>query len=166
MGTRIFAAHTRRAAAIVKRLSRAIFLFLLATGVSLQSSWAIDAAAAFSDPAQQARYDRFASELRCLVCQNETIKDSNAPLAGDLRRELREQMQAGKNDDEIRKFLTDRYGDFVLYKPPLTARTVLLWAAPLVLLVIGLVAAGIVIVRRSRLPLADDEVDGSEANLS
>ncbi|HKQ82114.1 MAG TPA: cytochrome c-type biogenesis protein [Steroidobacteraceae bacterium] len=150
----------------MKPLSRVILFLALAVGASLQSSWAIDAAPAFSDPVQQARYERLASELRCLVCQNETIKDSNADLAADLRRELREQLQAGKSDAEIRQFLTDRYGDFVLYKPPLTARTVLLWAAPLLLLLIGLIAAGVVIVRRSRLPLADDDVDGSEAKLS
>ncbi|MET0987418.1 MAG: cytochrome c-type biogenesis protein [Steroidobacteraceae bacterium] len=150
----------------MKPFSRVILLLLLIIGLSMQSSWAIDAASAFSDPVQQARYERLASELRCLVCQNETIKDSNADLAADLRRELREQMQAGKSDAEIHKFLTDRYGDFVLYKPPLTARTVLLWATPLLLLGIGLIAAGVVIVRRARLPLADDDADGSEAKLS
>jgi cytochrome c-type biogenesis protein CcmH len=124
-------------------------------------AFAIDAAPAFSDPQLQARYEQLASELRCLVCQNETIKDSNADLAADLRRELREQIAAGKSDDEIRTFLTDRYGDFVLYKPPLEPRTVLLWAAPLLLLVAGLVAGMLVIVRRSRLPIPDD--DSSEA---
>jgi cytochrome c-type biogenesis protein CcmH len=150
----------------VKRLLFVFMTLVMLNGVGPQAGWAIDRAPAFEDPELQARYERLASELRCLVCQNETIKDSNAPLAADLRRELREQMQAGKSDAEIRKFLTDRYGDFVLYKPPLTARTLLLWAAPLLLLVIGLVAAGVVIMRRSRLPLADDEADGSEANLS
>ena len=128
--------------------------------------WAIDAAPAFSDPEQQARYERLASELRCLVCQNETIKDSNAGLAADLRRELREQMAAGKSDEEILKFLTDRYGDFVLYKPPLTTRTVLLWAAPALLLIMGLIAGAIVIARRSRLPVADDDAETSEAKSS
>lgn len=150
----------------MKRLLFVFMTLVMLNGVGPQAGWAIDRAPAFEDPELQARYERLASELRCLVCQNETIKDSNAPLAADLRRELREQMQAGKSDAEIRKFLTDRYGDFVLYKPPLTARTLLLWAAPLLLLVIGLVAAGVVIMRRSRLPLADDEADGSEANLS
>lgn len=122
-------------------------------------AFAIDAAPAFSDPQLQARYEHLAGELRCLVCQNETIKDSNATLAGDLRRELREQIAAGKSDDEIRKFLTDRYGDFVLYKPPLSSRTVLLWAAPLLLLLVALVAGLMVIVRRSRLPIVDDDAE-------
>lgn len=150
-------------------MSRSILLLSLALLCALSSSravWAIDAAPAFSDPAQQARYERLAGELRCLVCQNETIKDSNAGLAADLRRELREQIAAGKSDEEIRTFLTDRYGDFVLYKPPLTARTLLLWAAPLLLLVIALIAAVVVIVRRSRMPLADDDDTASEANPS
>jgi cytochrome c-type biogenesis protein CcmH len=130
----------------------------------VRSAGAIDQAIAFTDPAQQARYERLTNQLRCLVCQNETIKDSNASLAADLRRELREQMQAGKSDQEILKFLTDRYGDFVLYRPPFTARTVLLWLAPLLLLVIGVASAAVVIVRRSRLPVVDDLDD--EAKLS
>lgn len=139
---------------------------LLLTLCCVRPAWSIDAAPAFSDPEQQARYERLTSQLRCLVCQNETIKDSNAGLAADLRRELREQMAAGKSDAEILKFLTDRYGDFVLYKPPLTSRTVLLWAAPALLLIIGLISGAIVIVRRSRLPIADDDVDASEAKSS
>lgn len=149
---------------------RCIAAMLVVAGLFTESVWAIDRAAAFSDPAQQARYEHLANELRCLVCQNETIKDSNASLAADLRRELREQMQAGKSDEEILTFLTDRYGDFVRYRPPLTARTVLLWAAPLLLLLAGLASAAIVIVRRSRLPMTDDPIDidgdDSEAKLS
>src|SRR6188472_1458828 len=74
---------------------------------------AIDSAPAFEDPVLLARYQHLTRELRCLVCQNETIADSNAPLAADLRRELRGLIAAGKTDDEVRKFLTDRYGDFV-----------------------------------------------------
>lgn len=145
---------------------RLSILALLAVLLGARLAYAIDSAPAFSDPEQQARYERLTSELRCLQCQNETIKDSNAPLAADLRGELREQMQAGKSDAEIHKFLTDRYGDFVLYKPPLTARTVLLWAAPLLLFIGALLAAGIVIVRRSRVPVADDDASDSEAKLS
>ena len=77
-------------------------------------------------------------ELRCLVCQNETLADSQADLAVDLRREIREQMKAGKSDKEIIAFLTARYGDFVLYRPPVRPTTYLLWFGPFVLLVIGL----------------------------
>jgi len=79
-------------------------------------------------------------QLRCLVCQNETLADSQADLAADLRRQIKEQMKAGKSDAEIIAFLTDRYGDFVLYKPPVKPRTYLLWFGPFVLLGGGLFA--------------------------
>jgi cytochrome c-type biogenesis protein CcmH len=113
-------------------------------------AFAIDTEAAFADPAMQARYEHLTQELRCLVCQNQTIADSNAPLAGDLRREVRELMQSGKSDDQIREFLTARYGDFVLYRPPVSERTWLLWATPALLLLGGLAVAARVIVRRAR----------------
>ena len=102
------------------------------------------------DPALQQRYEQLTHQLRCLVCQNETIADSNATLAGDLRREVREMMRAGKSDVEVRAFLTDRYGDFVLYLPPVTPRTWLLWAAPALLLLGGAAIAAFVIRRRVR----------------
>jgi cytochrome c-type biogenesis protein CcmH len=117
---------------------------------------AIDTEAAFPDAARQARYEHLTQELRCLVCQNQSIADSNASLAGDLRREVREMIGAGKTDDEIRGFLTARYGDFVLYDPPLTARTLLLWAAPGLLVLVTVGAAARVIVRRSRAPIDTD----------
>ena len=107
------------------------------------------------DPALQQRYERLTRELRCLVCQNETIADSTASLAADLRREVREMMVAGKSDIEIRAFLTERYGDFVLYRPPVAPRTWLLWAAPALLVLGGAGIAGLVIVRRSRAARAD-----------
>jgi len=111
---------------------------------------AIDAERAFEDPAMQARYETLTRELRCLVCQNQTIADSNATLAQDLRREVRELMTEGKSDQEIHEFLTARYGDFVLYNPPVKPRTYLLWAAPLLLVMIGLGGAVLVILRRAR----------------
>lgn len=119
---------------------------------------AIDAAPAFNEPALQQRYERLTRQLRCLVCQNETIADSNATLAADLRRELREQIAAGRSDGEILKFMTDRYGTFVLYKPPFEPRTWLLWAAPGLLLLIGLICGGVVILRRSRI-VDNDPID-------
>jgi cytochrome c-type biogenesis protein CcmH len=88
--------------------------------------------------------------LRCLVCQNQTIADSNAGLAQDLRREVRELMVEGKSDDEIHDFLTARYGDFVLYNPPVKPRTYLLWAAPGLLVIFGMGAAVAVVMRRAR----------------
>lgn len=79
-----------------------------------------------------------ASELRCLVCQNQTLADSNAPLAVDLRGQIREQMKKGASERDIVDYMVARYGDFVLYRPPFKARTVLLWAGPFLLMLIGL----------------------------
>ena len=89
-----------------------------------------------------------ADELRCLVCQNQTLADSNAPLALDLRNQIREQLAGGKSEREVREFMVARYGDFVLYRPPLKASTVALWLGPFVLLVGGLVF----LIRRLRRP--------------
>lgn len=83
------------------------------------------------------RLHLLSSELRCLVCQNEALADSNAPLALDLKREIRSRMEAGQSDEEIRQFLVDRYGDFVSYKPPFNAQTALLWGAPWLLIMVG-----------------------------
>lgn len=91
------------------------------------------------DPEIEKRLQALSQELRCLVCQNETLADSRAGLAEDLRREIREQMKAGKSDKEIVAFLTARYGDFVLYRPRVTPTTYLLWFGPFVLLAVGLV---------------------------
>ena len=91
-----------------------------------------------ADPQLEKRVMRLSQELRCLVCQNETLADSRADLAEDLRSKIREQMKAGKSDKEIIAFLTDRYGDFVLYRPPVKPITYLLWFGPFVLLITGL----------------------------
>jgi len=98
---------------------------------------AADAVPTEQDPVAQARAVKLSEQLRCLVCQNQTIAESNADLAVDLRRQVREQIAAGKSDDDIVKFMTDRYGDFVLYRPPLKATTLLLWGGPLLLLLLG-----------------------------
>jgi cytochrome c-type biogenesis protein CcmH len=122
---------------------------------------AIDTEAAFDDPALQHRYESINRELRCLVCQNQTIADSNATLAQDLRREVREMIAAGKTDEEIRDFMIERYGDFVLYRPRMTAQNFLLWSAPLLLLAI----AAMVLIRvvRRRAQESDIEAEGPEA---
>jgi len=125
---------------------------------------AIDTEAAFDDPVLQHRYESINRELRCLVCQNQTIADSNATLAQDLRREVREMIAAGKTDDEIRDFMIERYGDFVLYRPRLTAQNFLLWAAPALLLLVA--AAVLVRVVRRRAQESDIEADGPEAGQS
>ena len=121
---------------------------VLALGLALATSaLAIDTERAFDDPVLQQRYENINRELRCLVCQNQTIADSNATLASDLRREVREMIAAGKTDAEIREFMIERYGDFVLYRPRMSAANFLLWAAPVLLLLAG--AYGVVrVVRR------------------
>jgi cytochrome c-type biogenesis protein CcmH len=101
------------------------------------------------DAQQAARFQTLSSELRCLVCQNQNIADSNAPLAGDLRDQVKAQILAGRSDTEITHYLTDRYGDFVLYKPPFKLITLLLWLGPLALVLLALGIA-MMFVRRSR----------------
>jgi cytochrome c-type biogenesis protein CcmH len=119
------------------------------------------------DPVIEARMQRIAAELRCLVCQNQTIADSQSGLAQDLRQETRELIAKGASDDQIRDYMTARYGDFVLYRPPMKATTVLLWAAPVLLLVAGLLALAWALRRRSRLPPGefdpDDDVGPQDA---
>jgi len=130
----------------VKRL----IVCLVAAALPLAATWAIDSDIEFDSPEQEARYDRLVNELRCLVCQNQTIADSNADLAKDLRRQTLEMLRQGKSDDEIVKFMTDRYGDFVLYRPPVKPTTWLLWGAPMILLLIGVIGTLMVVARRSR----------------
>ncbi len=105
-----------------------------------------------SDTAFEERLKRLETELRCLVCQNQTLADSNAPLAEDLRREVRTLANSGKSDDEIRAYLVARYGDFVLYLPPVKGTTWLLWAGPFGLLAAGL-AVWLLVLRRRRDPV-------------
>jgi cytochrome c-type biogenesis protein CcmH len=139
---------------------RRVVVLLALLGAWVPASYAIDTEAAFPDPVLQGRYEHLTNELRCLVCQNQTIADSNASLAGDLRREVREMIARGDSDADIKRFLTARYGDFVLYDPPLSARTVLLWAAPglLLLLTVGIVVR--TVMRRAKQPI-DDETEES-----
>jgi cytochrome c-type biogenesis protein CcmH len=141
-----------------------VLFAIVAALLVAQLAFAIDSAPAFTDPAQQARYERVIRELRCLVCRSETIADSNATLAADLRRQVREMMAAGKTDQEIFQHMVDRYGDYVLYKPPLAARTWLLWGGPILLLVGGAAIAVFVIARKSKLPDTDPADPGLGAS--
>src|SRR6476659_8014889 len=136
-------------------LLKAIVALLLALCAALAT--AKEAAPEAADPAIEARMVRITSELRCLVCQNQTIADSNAGLAVDLRRETRDMLKQGKSDAEIVDYMTARYGDFVLYRPPLRATTALLWFGPALMLVAG--AAVLVIVLRRRSRMAADAFD-------
>jgi cytochrome c-type biogenesis protein CcmH len=136
----------------VKHLVAALVLTLACLAV-----YGVDSGQEFTDPILQARYEHLIHELRCLVCQNESIADSNALLAADLRREVREMLGAGKDDAEILRFMTDRYGDFVLFRPPFVARTWLLWLAPILLLAAGAWIAVRIIRQRDRLARADSD---------
>ncbi len=107
------------------------------------------------DSPVEIRLRALADELRCLVCQNQTIADSNAPLAVDLRNQIRERMQQGASDRDILDFMVARYGDFVLYRPPLKATTVLLWAGPALLMIAGLAALFYRLRRRRSEPKSD-----------
>jgi cytochrome c-type biogenesis protein CcmH len=118
----------------------------------------------FENRAEELRFQNLARQLRCLVCQNESLADSSADLAKDLRQEVYEQMRKGKSDDEIKTYLTDRYGDFVLYNPPVHQGTLLLWFGPLVVLLIGGFVVARIVRRRGKIadpatPAATSEED-------
>jgi len=133
-------------------------LLILLMGLSVSTAFALDTREPLSDPKQQALYERLTEEVRCLVCQNQTIGDSSAPLAADLRREIWEMVAAGKSEQQIKTFLTDRYGDFVLYKPRYGGPAALLWLAPGLLLLLGGFVMWRVVRRRAALPVnLDDE---------
>lgn len=149
----------------MKRIS--LFLILL-VGVAV-SVVGKDAQPSAADPVLEERVLTLAKELRCLVCQNETLADSRADLAVDLRNQIREQMKAGKSDKEIIAFLTDRYGKFILYRPPMDPTTYLLWFGPFILLLGGLVLLFRYVKQRRELivdkPLSADERKRAESLL-
>lgn len=113
----------------------ALVLPLIAAG---QLAWAVQPGEQLTDPAQEARARKLSAELRCLVCQNQSIDDSDAELARDLRRLVRERISVGDSDSAIRQFLVARYGEFVLLRPPVNTRTAILWSLP----ALGLLAGG------------------------
>ncbi len=141
-----------------KRVKSLILIFLLL--LSPLAS-AVDAYQ-FSNPEQEATYNTLVSELRCLVCQNQTIGDSNAELAADLRRQVHEMLQQGKSKDEILQFMTERYGDFVLYNPPFKAKTGLLWLGPVSFLIIGIVAVLLFVRRKKTIVPVNTEGDAEK----
>jgi cytochrome c-type biogenesis protein CcmH len=131
----------------------------LCAALALTPAAAIDTDKAFDDPVLQARYDKLISETRCLKCQNQSIKDSNVFLASDLRREIRRLISEGKTDAEIQNFLVERYGEFALYRPRTTGKTLILWIAPFLLVLLGGFAMFRVIRHRMALPVEDDTVE-------
>jgi cytochrome c-type biogenesis protein CcmH len=128
---------------------RAWLLLALLTIAGAVAAQAIDPLP-FRDHAEELRFQHLTSELRCLVCQDENLADSNADFARDLRHKVFELMQQGKSDAQIKQYLVDRYSDFVLYDPPLNIRTWLLWFGPLLILIAGGFAVGYTIRKRSR----------------
>lgn len=122
---------------------------------------AIDTGRAFEDDETQARYENIISEVRCVQCQNQTIKDSNVQIASDLRREIRRLLSEGKTDTEVFDFLVARYGEFVLYRPSMSGVSLLLWLAPGAFLLIGGFIAVRVVRKRMSMPI-DIEGDGSD----
>ena len=145
----------------------AAVIFLLA---SLTPALAVNPDEVLADPALEARARAISAELRCMVCQNQSIDDSNADLAKDLRVLVRERLTAGDTDDQVRAYLVSRYGEFVLLKPPLGFNTVLLWGMPVALLAIGGVVIFRQAVRRRRpepaAPLSEDEQKALDAILA
>lgn len=139
-----------------------ILLCLTALPALAQSGQQADAAPLrFSSPAEEARFHDLTLQLRCVMCQNQSLADSQAMIALQLRREVLELMREGRSDEEIKAFLVQRYGEFVLYKPPLESRTWLLWAGPAIILLLG-AGALVVIVRRRRPTDATAADDGQE----
>jgi len=117
---------------------------------------AIDTERAFEDPELQARYEEIISEVRCLKCQNQTLKDSNAFLASDLRREIRLMIEEGLSNDDIYDFLVDRYGEFALYRPRTSGKTLILWIAPGILLLGGIFFLAGILRKRMSMPIDED----------
>ena len=140
---------------IMRRLFAAL-LFLLAVSMP---ALAVEPDEILSDPALEARARALSVGFRCLVCQNQSIDDSDAPLARDLRLLIRERLTAGSSDAEVKAYVVSRYGDFVLLKPPFDARTLLLWLSPFILLLAGLVF----LATRRRAALADDPLTEDES---
>lgn len=141
----------------MRRLAISLLVLLLPL-----SSPAIDTGIAFEDPELQARYEHIIAEVRCLKCQNQTIKDSNAFLAEDLRREIRRLIAEGKSDEEVYDFLVVRYGEFALYRPRMSGKTLILWLAPLLFGLVGLFIAVRVVRRRMSMPIDDEEGASAE----
>ncbi len=132
------------------------FIAVLLAVFMFSSVIAIDNDRAFEDPELQARYEKLISEVRCLKCQNQSIKDSNVFLAADLRREIRRLIEEGKTDPEIADFLVTRYGEFALYRPRASGKTLFLWIAPFFLVLVGGFALYRIVRHRMTLPINDE----------
>jgi cytochrome c-type biogenesis protein CcmH len=159
---------------LARLLAHCMLGLVLAFGLGLPhgvpTAHAKEAEPLAANPEIEARMLAIASELRCLVCQNQTIADSHAGLALDLRQEIREMLAKGQTDQQVRDFMTQRYGDFILYKPPVRPSTVLLWFGPAVLAIGGLIVLWAILRRRARMapdafdPDLPDEEDAARSS--
>lgn len=147
----------------MRKLIRRLFV-TMAWALVCAGAFAAEAQPASDNPALEARVMKISNELRCLVCQNETIAASHADLAVDLRRQVREMLQNGQNEQQVIDFMTARYGDFVRYRPPFKLLTALLWIGPAAMVVGGLGTLFVVLRRRSR--LADDAFEPDDKDAS
>lgn len=136
-----------------------------APGVALAQAGSSAAPLQFNDPIEERRFHALVSELRCVMCQNQSLADSNAQIAVDLRREVLSLMREGRSDREIKDFLVQRYGEFVLYRPQVESSTWLLWFGPAILLLVGGVVVAGIVRRRSAgvtAPVADDNASDDQ----
>lgn len=146
-------------------MRRALAMVLLMLALACLPALAIDPLP-FKDATEEARFQHLVRELRCMVCQNQNLADSDAGLAKDLRAEVFELMRSGKDDAQIKLFLTDRYGDFVLYKPPVKPGTWLLWFGPLLMLAIGFLIARRQIGTRGAAPASSTTANEKDGEFS
>ena len=150
-------------------MKRLLALLMLALALALGAAGAKEAAPLAEDPAVEQRLVAISEEMRCLVCQNESLSASRSDLAQDLRRELRTLIKQGKTDAEIRDFMVSRYGDFVLYRPRVSPTTWLLWAGPFLLMIVAVVVLLVYLRRRNRTvgeaQLSEEETRRAEALL-
>lgn len=141
----------------MRQLALGLLAVLMLFCVWLPSAQAVDSEPPFNNPQLQQRYERLIHEFRCLVCFDESIANSDADLAADFRRQIHAMVAEGKSDQQIKSFMVKRYGDFVLYKPPLQPNTWLLWSGPFLLLLIALAALTFILRRRARMHDANQD---------
>lgn len=140
-------------------MKQIIHIFLLSLLLISLNAYSNDTPVEFNNDNDKQRYEELIEEIRCLVCQNQSLSDSNAELAQDLRKEVYEMIISGKDNDEITQFLVERYGDFVLYRPPLKSNTWLLWFGPFLFLIIGTIFAIVIIRKQSGSDNTTTEID-------
>jgi len=141
-------------------LSMALLVSLSAGFACAEAAESVDANGQLQDTGLQNRFEAITKDLRCLVCQNESIADSNADLAVDLRQQVREMLIAGKSDAAIFDFMTERYGEFVRFNPPLETKTLFIWGAPFLMLLLGVGIIYRIVRQRSRMPVDDEPATG------